>query len=150
MDATCESLTVDEIVEINRRKIEFYGGIFNESCDNFLNKNSLLFILGEIHEIRFGAERYPTIIDKAAAVGWHIMAGHVFHDGCKRTGTEACRIILALNGFIMYIAKNEPDEELIDITERIADTRRADRVSLEEFMEWVRQRTTKRENNENG
>lgn len=102
MDSTCESLTIEEIVLINRRMCETSGGL-HDGGDNFANRSSLDYILNAIHESYFGEELYPTIADKAAAVGSRIITGHVFHDANKRVGLEACRQMLELNGYLLPI-----------------------------------------------
>lgn len=76
----------------------------------------------------FGVERYRTALEKAAAVGWFIIAGHVFHDGNKRTGMAACYTILALNGHHLPI-----DQIARDMALQIA----AGQASLEDFTAWV-------------
>ncbi len=115
MDSTCESLTIDEIVFINRRMCETSGGL-HDGSDNFANQNSLNYILNVIHESYFGEELYPTIADKAAAVGSRIITGHVFRDANKRVGLEVCRQILELNGYLLPI-----DQEAQDVTLRLAN-----------------------------
>jgi len=86
MGRTFETLTVSEIVEINRRMIQSFGGVFFEGDRNLANSGSLEFVLAEIQGPLFDTELHPSIIEKAAAIGWRIIAGHVFHDGNKRTG----------------------------------------------------------------
>ncbi len=136
MDRAFETLTVSEIVEINRRMIQSFGGIFFEGDHNLANPGSLEFVLAEIQGTLFDTELRPSIIEKAAAIGWRIIAGHVFHDGNKRTGMEACRLFLDLNGYILHI-----DREAVAIALKIA-TGEAD---LPEFARWVKEHSTKRE-----
>jgi death-on-curing protein len=89
MDRTFETLTVAEIVEINRRMIESFGGIFFSGDRNLANPGSLEHALEEIQTTLFDQELYPTLFEKAAVIGWRIIAGYIFHDGNKRTGMEA-------------------------------------------------------------
>ncbi len=55
-----EVITVDEVIEINRRMLEASGGSFIPP-GNFLNRNSLDYILGVIDESLFGQPMYPTV-----------------------------------------------------------------------------------------
>ena len=123
-----EYLEVDEIVEINRRMIATFGGLFTEGDDNFANRGSLEYILEAIHGSLFGHDLYPTLIDKAAALAWWVIARHVFHDGNKRTGIEACRQFLELNGRLMRI-----DGEVTGIAVGIAEGR----VTLGDVAQWL-------------
>lgn len=136
MGRTFETLTVSEIVEINRRMIQSFGGIFFEGDRNLANPGSLEFVLAEIQGTLFGKELHPTIAEKAAAIGWRIIAGHVFHDGNKRTGMEACRLFLDLNGYTLHI-----DREAVAIALKIA----TGEANLPEFALWIEEHSIKRE-----
>lgn len=69
----------------------------------------------------FGAEAYPTLLDKAAALLHALAAHHVFYDGNKRTATLAVTRFLVQNGrvptwddtvisqFVLAIAQNQHD-----------------------------------------
>jgi death-on-curing protein len=47
----------------------------------------------------FGADAYPTVIDKAAAFFHSLSRNHAFVDGNKRTATVALIVFLRLNGY---------------------------------------------------
>jgi death-on-curing protein len=69
----------------------------------------------------FGAEAYPTLFDKAAALLHSLAAHHLFYDGNKRTATAATTRFLVLNGiqptweeqtiygFVLAVAQNQHD-----------------------------------------
>lgn len=134
MGRTLQVLTKHEIIEINRRMIAKYGGIFFNGDCNLANPGSLEHILDEIQGTIFGCEPYPTLFKKAAAVAWRIIINHVFHDGNKRTGMEACRQILELNGYNMRI-----DMNVVDMALNITNGK----VEFINFVHWVEARTTK-------
>ena len=46
-----------------------------------------------------GIDLYPTIVEKAAALGFSIIQNHPFLDGNKRDGQAAMEIFLVLNGY---------------------------------------------------
>lgn len=125
-------LQEDEILEINRRLIEEFGGLYMHSDRNLANPGSLRYILEAIEGSFFGVEPYPTIIEKAAALAWQIITAHVFHDGNKRTGMEVCRLFLELNGLTMRV-----DMEVVEMALRVAKTR----LEFGEFVQWLEQRT---------
>ncbi len=134
MGGTFQVLTVSDIVEINRQMIANFGGIYLKSDSNLANPGSLEHVLEEIQESLFGYEPYPTLFEKAAAIAWRIIANHVFHDGNKRTGMEACRLFLELNGYEMRI-----DSQVVEMALDIA----TGKVQFSEFVQWLEQRTSK-------
>jgi len=134
MEGTFKVLTIEDIVEINRRMIGEFGGIFFEGDRNLANPGSLDHILNEIQGSLFGHTPFPKLIEKAAAISWRIIVNHVFHDGNKRTGIEACRIFLELNGYEMQI-----DSKVVDMALNIAKNK----VNFTEFIQWLDSRTSK-------
>jgi death-on-curing protein len=132
MVGTGKTLTVPDVIEINRRMISRFGGIFFEGDENLANRGSLEYLLAEIHGSLYGQELYPDTFQKAGLIAWRIIVGHVFHDGNKRTAMESCRIFLELNGYNMKI-----DREIVDVAVKIA-TRK---VSFNEFVEWLKTRS---------
>lgn len=133
MGGTFQILTVDEIVEVNRRMIAVFGGLFLEGDNNLANPGSLEHVLEEAEGSLFGQELHPSIIEKAGVICWRIIVGHIFHDGNKRTGLEVCRLILELNGYQMQI-----NRESVEVALRVARSE----MSLEEFTEWIDSRTS--------
>ncbi len=74
-------------------------------------------------------------LEKAAALAWQIIRAHIFHDGNKRTGMEACRLMLEMNGYVMRI-----DREVIDIALQISEKR----IAFHEFVHWVAARVVEK------
>jgi death-on-curing protein len=133
MGGTLQVLTTADIVEINRRMIAEFGGVFFKGNRNLANPGSLEHVLEEVQGSLFGYDPFPTLIEKAAAICWRIIANHVFQDGNKRTGMEACRLFLELNGYAMRI-----DFEVVDAALQIA----TGELGFPEFVSWVERRTT--------
>jgi death-on-curing protein len=131
MGRAFETLTVGDIVEINRRMIDRFGGFF-VGDENLANPGSLGHVLEEIQGSVFGHDPYPTLIEKAAAIGWRIIVRHVFHDGNKRTGMEACRLFLEINGYRMHI-----DHDVVRMALDIA----THGVQFGGFVHWIESRT---------
>jgi len=134
MGGALQVLTTSDIVEINRRMIKQFGGSFYEGDNNLLNPGSLEHVLEEIQGSLFDKEPFPSLFEKAAAICCRIIQNHVFHDGNKRSGMEACRIFLELNGYEMKI-----DREVVDMALNIATSQ----VKYEDVVQWIRSRTTK-------
>ncbi len=134
MGTTFQVLAVDEIILVNRRMITTFGGIFIEGNRNLVNPGSLEYVLEECQGSLFGMELYPSVVEKAALICWRIIAGHIFHDGNKRTGLEACRLVLELNGYRFRI-----DADCIDAALKVA----SGQLSLTDFIVWLESKTAK-------
>ncbi len=121
-----------DILNLNRRHIETTGGEW-VAPDNVRNAGSLRWVLEAIQHPLFGSQRYPTLAEKAALLAWIIIDGHVFFDGCKRTGMAALEMVLWRNGYELQAS----GDQIIEIALRIA--RRAEEpFSLDELIAWVR------------
>jgi hypothetical protein len=51
-----KALTIADVIEINRRMISHFGGIFFEGDDNLANHGLLEYALAEIHGSLYGQE----------------------------------------------------------------------------------------------
>jgi death on curing protein len=78
-----------------------------------------------------GADLYPTIEEKAAALGYSLIVNHPFNDGNKRIGHAAMEAFLELNG--------KRIEAPVDDAERLILTIAAGQSSREELVDWLRQ-----------
>lgn len=124
-------LAEDVICDINKRMIERYGGKPYSLADrNQANRSSLLYILEAIQYPIFGQDLYPTLIEKAAALGWTIIAKHVFNDGCKRTGLMAAWEFLEANGVIVQWD--------IDEAKQIAASVAEGKATYNDLLSWLR------------
>lgn len=133
MVGTGKTLTIADVIEINRRMITHFGGIFFEGDENLAQRGSLEYVLAEIHGSLYGQELYPDIFQKAGLISWRIIIGHIFHDGNKRTGMEACRLFLELNGYRLFM-----DMEIVEIAIKIA----THEIAFEAYVDWLGKRTT--------
>jgi death-on-curing protein len=136
MGRTGETLTFDEIVEINRLLIQEFGGIYIEGNRNLHNPGTLEYALEAIQGSLFGVELHPTLAGKAAALGWAIIAGHVFHDGNKRTGMAVVQQFLIVNGYDLRVATAEVDQ---DVIRAALDTATA-MMDADSFAVWIEER----------
>lgn len=93
-------LTLEHICDINLDWIGRYGGRYVAADRNLHNRASLEYILGAIQYSIFGVQLHPRLIDKASALAWWIIEGHIFNDGNKRTGMQAAIELLELNGIV--------------------------------------------------
>jgi death-on-curing protein len=126
-----ETLTAQEIVEINRRMIQEFGGFLGNN--NLLYSGSLEYLLNSIQGLLHDFDPYPSIIEKGAFLAWRIISGHIFVDGNKRTGMECCRLFLEINNYNMRI-----DDVVVSMALKIAKNE----IDFSAFTEWVRDRTS--------
>lgn len=87
-------LTLAEVLEIYRRVMEQSGGM-----PGIRDIGALESAIAQPRMSFAGEDLYPTIVEKAAALGYSIIQNHPFADGNKRTGHAAMETFLLLNGF---------------------------------------------------
>jgi death on curing protein len=75
-------------------------------------------------------ELYPTITDKAAALGFSLIENHPFVDGNKRVAHAALEMFLLLNGCEINASVDEQEWVIL----RVA----AGQMRRPEFAEWLR------------
>lgn len=121
-------LTLIEVLELHRKILEqSYGG---------LGIRELGLLESAIAQPRMtfgGKDLYPSLIEKAAALGVAIIMNHPFIDGNKRTGHAASEVFLFLNG--QAIRASVEDQE------RIVLALAAGELGREAFVEWLQQHT---------
>lgn len=77
-----------------------------------------------------GADLYPTLADKAAALGFSLTSNHGFADGNKRVGFTAMDTFLRVNGH--RIVAEVDDAEAVSLA--VSDHK----LTRAEYTEWVR------------
>ena len=78
-----------------------------------------------------GEDLYPTIIDKAAALGFSIVMNHPFVDGNKRTGHAAMEIFLVLNGLEINASTDEQEAIILALA--------SGELDRDIFTNWLQQ-----------
>ena len=77
-----------------------------------------------------GQELYPTVLEKAARLGYGLIHNHPFMDGNKRIGTHAMLVFLDINN----ITLSYEDDDLIAAILRVASGDMDD----SELLEWLK------------
>jgi death-on-curing protein len=62
-----------------------------------------------------GEDLYPSVIEKAAALGFSLVMGHPFLDGNKRTGHAAMETFLVLNGYEVSAPADEQERVMLQL-----------------------------------
>jgi death on curing protein len=126
-------LTLEEILELHRLVLEQSGGLAGVrdlgGLDSALAQPQMAF---------GGQDLYPSLGEKAAALGFSLVCNHLFLDGNKRVGHAAMETFLVLNGWELAAGVDEQEQVML----RLA----AGDLERDEFTAWVqshlRQRPT--------
>jgi death-on-curing protein len=86
-------LHLAEVLELHRQLIQRSGGM-----DGLRDLGLLEASLAQPHQSFAGADLYPGLSAKAAALGFSLIQNHPFVDGNKRIGHAAMETTLVLNG----------------------------------------------------
>jgi death-on-curing protein len=79
-----------------------------------------------------GAEFYPTLHEKAAALAYFLSKNHGFADGNKRTAWVVARLFLALNGSALRFDPADAIHTMMDVA--------SGSIREEEVAVWFRTR----------
>ena len=99
-------LTVDEVLALHDQAIARFGGSPGVRDAGLLDSAVAQPMAGF-----GGVELYPTLPEKAAAIGFALVKNHAFIDGNKRVGLAALDVFLRLNGH-----RIPPDPDGIEAT----------------------------------
>ncbi|MCC6298038.1 MAG: type II toxin-antitoxin system death-on-curing family toxin [Anaerolineales bacterium] len=125
-------LTVSEVIELYRQTIQASGGTVG-----ILSIESLESAVAQPRATFGGEELYPTIVEKAAALGFSLVMNHAFVDGNKRIGHYAMETFLVINGYEVDAPIDEQEAIILQLASGTLD-----RAS---FTDWVREHVVSRE-----
>lgn len=117
-------LGLDEVLEIHQDQIGRYGGSAGIR-DMGLLKSALA-----MPSAGFGDKYYHSdLFEMAAAYLFHIVQGHPFVDGNKRTGAMAAYVFLRFNGIMLKAKESEFEAVVRRVTQG-----KADKAAVAEFF----------------
>ena len=122
-------LTLIEVLELHRRVVEQSGGAFGIRDVGLLKS-----AIAQPHMTFGGEDLYPSLLEKAAALGFSIIMNHPFVDGNKRAGHAATETFLVLNGLEINASVDEQERVVLAIA--------SGELGREAFVEWLQQNTT--------
>ena len=79
-----------------------------------------------------GIDLYPSLEEKAVALGFALIQNHAFVDGNKRIGHAALEVFLMLNGHELVTDVDEAEAIILGVA--------SSRVSRDELLEWAQRR----------
>jgi death-on-curing protein len=118
-------LTLSDLLEVHRQVMAQSGG-----AEGLMHLPALESALAQPQMTFGGEELYPTLVDKAAALGYALIKNHPFLDGNKRTGHAAMEVFLVLNGYEIRATIDEQEHVILQVA--------ASEIDREEFTAWLR------------
>lgn len=118
-----EFLSVDEVLAIQERLIERFGG------DRGIRDHGLL----ESALFRPQTGYYAHIEEMAAALFESLLVNHAFVDGNKRVAFFATDIFLRLNGWKLVATADDGEQLIVGMLE-------ANDCSFEKILKWIQER----------
>ncbi|MCW3107527.1 MAG: death on curing protein [Segetibacter sp.] len=121
-------ISINQALKIHTIAIEKFGG-----ANGIRDMGGLESALARPFQTFAGEDLYPTIFEKAAAVGESLIMNHPFIDGNKRSGFLLMEALLRYEGYKI----NASDESLYNFVINIS----TGSISFEEIVEWLRNNT---------
>ena len=119
-------LTIAEILEVAEGHVGDY---------QLLNEDRLHYVVEAVRGTFGDTELYPTLFQKAAVYAHHIITGHIFLDGNKRTGLNCAILFLEFNGCSLRL---DIEDAIIALGFQIADGTMTDIEAIAERMQaWI-------------
>ena len=122
-------LTLNQLLIIHRRVINQTGG-----SPGVRDHSALLSALAQPKMTFDGKDLYPTLIEKAAALGYAIILNHPFIDGNKRAGHASLEVFLILNGYEIKAGVDEQEKIILHLA--------AGELTREGFLIWLEKHVT--------
>jgi death-on-curing protein len=118
-------LTLGEVLALHRRILAESGG-----RPGLRDLGAIASALAQPRVSVGGQDAYPTLPDKAAALGFSLIRNHGFIDGNKRIAHAAMEIFLVMNGMELHASVDEQEQFMLALA--------AGEVSREALAEWLR------------
>lgn len=122
-------LTLGEALALHRRILAESGG-----RPGLRDLGAIASALAQPRVSVGGEDAYPTLTDKAAALGYSLVRNHGFIDGNKRIAHAAMEVFLVMNG--MELRASVDDQERFMLALAAGD------ISREALAEWLRTHAT--------
>lgn len=117
-------LTLREILEIYQRVMQQSGGLVG-----IRDLGALESAVAQPRMTFGGGELYPTVVEKAASLGFSLIQNHPFVDGNKRTAHAAMETFLVLNGYEIRATVGEQESVILQVA--------SGRMNRDEFVRWL-------------
>src|SRR5436190_9954800 len=106
-------LTLEEVLDLHRLALEQSSGL-----GGVRDLGGLESALAQPQMTFGGQELYPSLAEKAAALGFSLVCNHPFVDGNKRVGHAAMETVLVLNGWELAAGVDEQEQVILRLAAR--------------------------------
>ena len=117
-------LTIAEVLETYQRVMQQSGGLVG-----IRDLGALESAIAQPYMTFGGNELYPSLAEKAAALGFSLIQNHPFADGNKRTGHAAMASFLVVNDHTIRASVDEQVEVILSVASGMLDRKG--------FTEWL-------------
>jgi death-on-curing protein len=117
-------LSVDDVLYLHDRLITESGG-----SPGLRERGSLESAVAQPRMTFGGEDLYPTLVEKASALGFSLVCNHAFVDGNKRIGQMAMEAFLRFNGHEIGAPKDDQKATILNLA--------SGTMSREEFTAWI-------------
>ena len=124
-------LTLNEVLDLYQQVMEQSGGAVG-----IRDLNALESAVAQPRMTFSGEELYPTVVEKASALGFSLVMNHPFVDGNKRIGHAALETFLVLNGFEINASVDEQERVILQLA--------ASELDRDDFTKWLHTHITER------
>ena len=118
-------LTQDEVLELHQAVIAQSGG-----SSGIRDLGALQSAVAQPRMTFSGKDLYPTLEEKAAALGFSLICNHPFVDGNKRVGHAAMETFFVLNGHEIAVPEDDAEQMIL----RVA----AGELFRDDLVRWLR------------
>jgi death-on-curing protein len=119
-------LTLAEVLDLHERVIAQAG----ETATGIRDLGALESAVAQPRMTFGGEDLYPSLAEKAAALGFSLICNHPFVDGNKRVGHAALETFLVLNGHELSAEIDDAERAILGVA--------AGEWTREQFVSWVR------------
>lgn len=121
-------LTTDEVIRLHELVIQRSGGAAGVRDRGLVDS-----AVAQPKAGFSGYEFYPTLPDKAAALGYSLAMNHAFVDGNKRIAHAALELLLVMNGHELDAGVDKQEATFLSLA--------AGQLAKPDFFAWVRAHT---------
>jgi death on curing protein len=122
-------LSLAEVLELHRLVVEQAGG-----ASGLRDLGALESAVAQPRATFGGADLYPTLAAKAAALGYSLALNHPFVDGNKRVAHAAVETFLVLNGHELAADVDDAERTMLALA--------AGSLPRERLVAWIEARLT--------
>lgn len=121
-------ILLEDILNLHKYSIQKYGG-----SEGLRDSGLLESAIARPFQTFGGEDLYPSVFEKAAALGESLIINHPFIDGNKRTGAVAMSALLEDEGLIFSAEEEDFYNFVISISTR--------EKKFDEIVEWLKKNT---------